>query len=142
MQELCNAGVVLHADASIKASRPRRKQQTFYPNCEAVHQEETMNYPKLTVYTTLLAALSTLGLSLAGCYQTQTGAPSSEDAAITEVQSATNSEASYKEASVEEQERFLAKQRKMKAQQERELQDLKRQQFHDQYYKSRYATGN
>lgn len=101
-----------------------------------------MNYPKLTVYTALLAALSTVGLSVAGCYQTQAGAPSKEGTALAENESTTDPEASYKEASVEEQERFLAKQRKMKAQQERELQDLKRQQFHDQYYKSRYATGN
>lgn len=93
--------------------------------------------------TALLSVLSVLPcVALTSCTKPQHSTPSVEGGGMAEVRGVRIGDIPYKDASPEEQERFIEKQRKQRKQQDKELQDLKRQQFHDQYYKSRYKTGS
>lgn len=89
----------------------------------------------------IIASLGLAGAGVSGC-STTTSTPTSTSSSggMAEIRGVRIGELPFEDASVEEQERFLEKQRRVREQQEQELQDLKRQQFHDQYFKSRYPT--
>lgn len=90
---------------------------------------------------TIIASLGVIGTAIAGCSATKsTPTSTSSSGGMAEIRGVRIGELPFEDASVEEQEQFLEKQRRVREQQEQELQDLKRQQFHDQYFKSQYPT--
>ena len=95
-------------------------------------------YPYLTLI------LSTLALSLSGCApQLQTLPGGTEGTSLQAVTGKAIGDVDQKtedEKTVKEQEAFMARQREELRRQQRDLEDIKRQQYHDNYYRSQYGN--